>query len=264
MTSRRTTARTTAFFSAMVSLSCAARAHDFWIEPSSFRPAGGEAIRIALRVGEQFDGEAVKRNDEKIERFVILGPEGEKPVAGRDGADPAGLARCDKPGGYVVLYRSRRSSIELEAAKFESYLREEGLEAIIAQRAAAGQSDKPGREVYSRCAKALIRVGDGPQADRRAGLPLELIALDAASKAGAGASFELLYDGKPLAGARVCALRKGAGDQELSVRTDAAGRVEFKLDQPGVWLIKAVHMTRAPADANADWESLWATLTFEK
>ena len=31
----------------------------------------------------------------------------------------------------------------------------------------------------------------------------------------------------------------------------------------GVWLVKAVHMAPAPAESGAEWESLWASLTFE-
>lgn len=238
-----------------------ARAHDFWIEPSSFRPKAGEPVRVALRVGEGFVGEPVKRNEQKIERFVLVGPTGEKPIVGRDGGDPAGLAVCEKAGTHVVVYRSRRSSIELEAAKFESYLREEGLEAIIAKRAAAGQSDQPGREVYSRCAKSLIRVGEEALADRRVGLPLELVAIGDPS-AGGEATFQLLFDDKPLEGAAVVAMRRGG--KPMSARSNAAGRVRFELAGAGVWLIKCVHMTAAPEGVDADWESLWASLTFEK
>jgi len=35
------------------------------------------------------------------------------------------------------------------------------------------------------------------------------------------------------------------------------------LPRPGVWLVKVVHMVPAPKDTGADWESLWASLTFE-
>jgi hypothetical protein len=30
-----------------------------------------------------------------------------------------------------------------------------------------------------------------------------------------------------------------------------------------MWMIKAVHMVPAPAGTGADWESVWASLTFE-
>jgi hypothetical protein len=46
-------------------------------------------------------------------------------------------------------------------------------------------------------------------------------------------------------------------------RTDRNGRVTFDLPR-GVWLIKSVQMVPAPAGTNVDWESLWASLTFER
>jgi hypothetical protein len=39
--------------------------------------------------------------------------------------------------------------------------------------------------------------------------------------------------------------------------------VRFRLRPGGMWLVKAVHMVPAPAGANADWASFWASLTFE-
>jgi len=51
---------------------------------------------------------------------------------------------------------------------------------------------------------------------------------------------------------------------QLTVPTDAAGRVSFTLPQRGVWLIKSVQMIPAPAASGAEWESLWASVTFER
>ena len=50
---------------------------------------------------------------------------------------------------------------------------------------------------------------------------------------------------------------------KLALRTGKDGRVRFRLPRGGMWLIKAVHMIPAPPASNADWESLWASLTFE-
>jgi len=72
----------------------------------------------------------------------------------------------------------------------------------------------------------------------------------------------LLYEGKPLAGTLIMALQRGRPGAVSAVRSDSRGRATLKLDRPGLWLIKAVHMIPAPADANADWESFWASLTF--
>ena len=52
--------------------------------------------------------------------------------------------------------------------------------------------------------------------------------------------------------------------EKLAARTDAAGRVRFRLRPEGMWLIKAVHMVPAAADSQAKWASFWASLTFER
>jgi len=51
--------------------------------------------------------------------------------------------------------------------------------------------------------------------------------------------------------------------EKLSARTDADGRVRLRLRSDGMWMIKAVHMVPAPAGADGDWASYWASLTFE-
>jgi uncharacterized GH25 family protein len=73
----------------------------------------------------------------------------------------------------------------------------------------------------------------------------------------------LTYGGAPLSGALVVALSRDAPGSRLSARTDGEGRVSLVLTRSGAWLVKAVHMVPAPAESGADWESLWASLTFE-
>ncbi len=238
-------------------------AHDFWIEPSTFRPEVPSQLHVALRVGQDFRGDAVPRDDRRIVRFVAAGPAGETSIPGLPGTDPAGFARIEHPGLYVVGYRSSRSPIELEAEKFEKYLADEGLEHVSKERARRGESGKPGKEVYSRCAKALVVAGGGPTAgfDRTLGFTLELVP-ERVPRVG-DLPVDLLFEGKPLAGALVLAMNQADPAQKLSARTDRQGRVVLRLTQAGVWLVKAVHMIPAPPDIGADWESLWASLIFE-
>jgi uncharacterized GH25 family protein len=243
-------------------------AHDFWIEPSTFRPAVGASVGIALRVGEGFRGDPVPRTPERIVRFVLVSQSRETPIEGVPAHDPAGVARISEPGLQIVGYRSNTSKVELEAEKFEQYLKEEGLESIVAERARRGESQKPSREIYSRCAKALISSGGGAGRsghDRALGFTLELVPEKNpyALRPGSSIPFRLEHRGRPLAGALVVALNRDAPEKRLSARTDARGGVSFVLARPGAWLVKAVHMVPAPPDSGADWESLWASLTFE-
>lgn len=244
------------------------RAHDLWIEPSTFRPAPGERIAVRLRVGEAFRGDPVPRMEKRIERFAAVGPGGEVPLGGVEGADPAGWAALPAPGTWIFVYDSNHASVELEGPKFESYLAEEGLERISELRARNGQTAAPSREIYSRCAKALVVAGDGaaPGFDRVLGLALELVpeAGPAGLPAGGELPVILLFRGKPLAGTLVVAVPHGRPEARVSGRTDADGRIRLRLDQVGDWLIKAVHMEPAPQESGADWESFWASLTLRR
>jgi uncharacterized GH25 family protein len=245
-------------------------AHDFWIEPSTFQPAPGQRVVVRLRVGQHFRGDPVPRDPALLQRFSLVGPAGgETPVPGIPGGEPAGYATAAAPGLSLLTYASGRSSVELDAAKFESYLSEEGLEKISALRARKGQSAEPVKEVFSRCAKAILAVGGaggGAGFDRVLGLALELVPEKDPTTLGAGGELpvRLLWQGKPLAGALVVAMPRERPDARVTARSDAAGRVTLRLDRPGVWLVKAVQMIPAPADAaGADWESFWASLTFD-
>ena len=242
-------------------------AHDFWIEPSSFRPAVGTTVALRLVVGQRFRGDALPRDPAKIVQFILASDAGQTAVSGRAADEPAGTVSIVGPGTQVIGYRSRNSHVSLEPSKFEDYLREEGLEKVIEARLERGESQKPSREAYSRCAKTLLFAGGRWKtgADRALGFTLELVAERSpyALKAGDSLPVRILYESKPLAGALVVALAYDDPDKKLSQRSDAEGRVTFRIPREGVWLVKAVHMVRTAADPEADWESFWASLTFE-
>jgi uncharacterized GH25 family protein len=244
-----------------------ALSHDFWIEPSSFHPSVGSRLAVSLRVGEHFRGEPVPRMDPLIARFVLASATGETPIGGFPGTDPAGFVRIASPGFLLIGYRSNRSPITLEPEKFEKYLADEGLDGVLKARAERGEHGKPGVEVYSRCAKSLIAAdgAGGSGFDRVLGLTLEVIAEDDPFKLRGGGPmrFRVLYEGKPLATALVKAIALDDPDSTLALRSGADGRVAFRLPRKGIWLVKVVHMVPAPKETGADWESLWASLTFE-
>jgi uncharacterized GH25 family protein len=241
----------------------AASAHEFWIEPSTFNPASGARVDIRLCVGDGFEGWPLPRNERRIERFEAIGRSGNLPLLGIDGADPAGVARLPMPGGYIVAFESKYTLAEMPAEEFSAYLKEEGLEQILKLREHRGESQRDARDAYSRHAKALIRVGESQEelVDRAIGLTLELIA--GREQPGGERSFQLLHEGKPLANVLVTATLLGAAPGDLHARTDKHGRATFSLQASGVWRIDAVHMIKARDALPADWESLWASLTFE-
>ena len=242
-------------------------AHEFWIFPTTFFPEAGQVVGLRLRVGENWIGDPVPGSAALTSAFVVHDAASRKPVVGRDGGDPAGLIRVATPGTIVVGYHSRPSVIDVTADKFNQYLREEGLDAIAAVRARRNQTGDGAREMFSRCAKSLIQSGpaSADQGDRPLGFTLELIAErnPYAAAMDQDLPIRLLYQDRPLRGALVTAVNRAHPSEKLTARTDDDGRVRFALRQGGMWLVKAVHAVPAPAGSGAEWESYWASLTFE-
>jgi uncharacterized GH25 family protein len=242
-------------------------AHDLWIEPATFSPQLGQMVGVRLRVGQDLLGDPVPRDPALVNQFVIEDAAGRKPVAGRNGADPAGFLRVSMPGLLVIGYRSNPSAVELPADKFNQYLKEEGLEAIAALRARRNETGATARELFSRCAKSLVLSGSPSEAqgDRPLGFTFELVAERNPYAVRAGEDFpvRLTYENRPLAGALVVGMNRLNPSDKLAARSDADGRVRLRLRPGGMWLVKAVHMVPAPAGTNAGWVSFWASLTFE-
>ncbi|MBM4197965.1 MAG: DUF4198 domain-containing protein [Gammaproteobacteria bacterium] len=258
---------------AMTGWAIPAAAHDFWIEPAAYTPAVGATVPLTLRVGENFSGTSQPYVRDWFIDFSVNSAAGRVAVTGFAGDDPAATIVLKSPGLVVIGYSSTRSFVNLEAERFNAYLRAEGLQRIEEQRRQRGESGSSGREYYSRCAKSLLRVGAGtpPGAttslhDRPLGYALELVpqADPYLLVPGERLPLALLYRGKPLEGALVIAFTAETPTRRVELRTGRDGMVKLPLDRAGRWLVKAVHMIPMPAgDPVADWESFWASLTFE-
>ena len=242
-------------------------AHDFWIEPTTFTPATGAIIGIRARVGDGFLGDPVPRDSALLEQLVMEDEQGRRPVAGQEGGDPVGLLRVSQPGLKVIGYLGKASRVELPADKFNSYLEQEGLDAVAALRVARHQTRTGARELFTRCAKTLLLIGatNDAQRDRTLGCPLELVADRNPYTLSAGDALvvRVLHDGHPLSGTLVVAMNRKQPSQRVTARADRTGQVALVLPAGGVWMIKAVHMVPAPPGSNADWASYWASLTFD-
>ena len=250
----------------------AATAHEYWLLPDRFAAPAGEPVAIAHRVGTGWPGETLARDPARIVRFALIDGAGSRAIEGEPGDDPAGAIALRRPGVALAVYRSRPSPVRLEAEPFESYLRDEGLDRVIAWRAAHGESGQPGVEIFSRNAKALLAAPGGDAArdarllHRPVGLDLELVPETDPRLASSAAPLvvRVLFRGKPLAGALVKAFPKDGNERRVVARSGADGRASLALAEPGIWLVSAVHMVDAPAASGARWESLWSSLTFEK
>ena len=255
-------------------------AHDFWMLPSSFRPAKDQLLNVALYVGDFGKGDEIERKEERIVKFVSATPDGEKKIVGRDGSTPAGYLRTKSEGCYVLGFQSNHTSVTLAPEKFIAYLNERGLEHIQKLREARGETNKAVREVYSRSPKSILQVGDVASSgwDATLGLDLELtpdknpyaLAWIEADQSFAPLPIHISFHDKPLANALISAInldappRDGSDTEKvLRGRTDPEGRLSLRLPRAGRWMVASVHMLALEGNPDADFESFWASLTFE-
>ena len=61
----------------------------------------------------------------------------------------------------------------------------------------------------------------------------------------------------------MAAYRSTHPDQVVEARTDARGEATLPISAGGFWIVKCVHIKRIP-QGPVDWQSLWATLMFER
>lgn len=247
------------------SLAAEAPAHDFWVQPERYIAAPGETVGLRLFIGDAFAGLPFLRDPKHLAEFFVVGPRGRSAVSGRPNRLEVGEIGPLDAGAWVVAYRSNFTLSTMKAERFDDYLRKEGFEEARRVRAARGDSAAPGREAYARATKAIVEAGgDSAGYDAALGLPLEFVPERAPAGMRPGEVFtvRLLLAGDALADAPVTAFAAAAPDLPIRARTDSAGRAELILRHAGAWLVRAVHMAPAAPGRGADWESLWASLTF--
>lgn len=183
--------------------------------------------------------------------------------------------RTGDAGTYVVGVSTRERTFTLSGEDFDTYLEHDGVLDVLEARREAGEMGTETTETYSKHVKAVVQVGEARSEayTGRLGYPSELVPLQNPYRLAVGDTLELLFlfEGEPVADQIVYASHEGyhghdesGGHREaVQTRTDADGIARIPLDQAGRWYARLIHMVPVPDDPDVDYESNWATLTFE-
>lgn len=173
-----------------------------------------------------------------------------------------------EPGTYVIGVSTRPRDFGLSGDEFNAYLREDGVPDVLEARARAGELADSAWERYAKHVKAVVQVGERRTSgfDVPLGYPAEIMPITNPYTLSVGGELRVrcLVDGKPVANQLVIAGGEGASGalEERSARTDASGVARFRIDHAGQWYVKFINMAKVDEEG-LDYESKWATLTFE-
>jgi hypothetical protein len=245
-------------------------AHDLYLLPSAFRVDKGASLGIAFHNGDSFPESEVAPLLARLRDAHVTGQAGTAPVTNLRivGKETIGEARIPGSGNLLVSVSTVPNFLSLAPDKFLEYLKEESLTDVIAWREKHGETSKPSRERYTKFAKSLVQSGASDDFYRHSlDFPIEIIPFADPSTVHAGGTLpvQVMLRGKPAAGIPVESAWTSQGKSKTTLigRTGADGRISVPIAQPGRFRLHSLHMERCAEPAVADWESLWASLTFE-
>jgi uncharacterized GH25 family protein len=244
--------------------------HEFWIQPDKFIYKHAEPVNIRFLVGENFTGENWTGDKDKIKSlrlyFDDVTDKNCTDNLGGNKGDSLQIAMLDE-GTVMVTLNTTNSFIDLEAAKFNDYLREDGLTETLKYRERNGDTAKNGRENYQRSVKTIFQVGSRSTNvfKKRTDLPLDIVPAEHPYTVSTDGDFKvkLFFMGERLKKTKVKVWHKL--DDKISqeeYRTDDEGEVKFFLSPEGEWMVSCVKMIRLEDDPKAEWQSYWGSLTW--
>ncbi len=253
-------------------LALPAIAHDLFLKPDSFFAKVNGKVSISILNGTFQTSEGAVAFA-RLTDVSVVSPSGEltnpKETDFTKNKTTAFLNLTPKQAGnYVVGLSTGWRENQLKAKEFNEYLVLEGIPEILEDRKRDGELEIDGRYRYSKYVKTILQAGDKQTDSYKTalGYAVEMIPQQNPYKLKKGDTIEILClkDGKPLAGQTVLTGYESGGKvtEEKKHLSDAEGIIKIKLDGTGKWYAKFINMVKIE-DPKLNYESKWATLTFE-
>jgi uncharacterized GH25 family protein len=253
-------------------------AHDMFLKLDSFFLKPHSDVSISLFNGTFEKSENVITRDRMVD-VSIVGPGKELTIPDTSQWRDVGTKtvldfKTGASGTYIVGVSTAPRMIELSAKDFNDYLTHDGVIDVLAARKREDEMETDARERYSKHVKSIMQVGDdrSNSFETRLGYPVELIPQQNPYDLKKGEILEVLFlrSGKPVANQLIYASYEGYHDhgeegehrEAIQTRTDEKGIARVQLKETGQWYLRLIHMVKVDEE-DADYESNWATLTFE-
>ena len=236
--------------------------------PENFFIAKGEAFRVNLLNLVDFKESKEQKFPPALTSTVRFYDGSKKEDIKISASDslPLVTSRKLENSGLILLTVEQNTAESTHPKKeFLNWLRENGLDQL--EKMAKAKS----KDVFIKknliCSKTLA-MADKPSGglfNQKTGLTLEIVLQQNPYKMqyGDDMTAEILFKGKPHANGRVDVLTIASNGAvfKQNYSTDKGGRIYFKLNRAGSWMIRTIHMLPLQ-DGNIDFESFSSNYTF--
>lgn len=243
-------------------------AREFWLHPWKFVYKSGEKLEISFKAGENFIGEPWDLQKNQIESVILqqlskLSSVIDSVTEGNK--DNLSLTLNDA-GTCLLTMQTKNAVNEWEAEKFNSFLKENGLDEILDRRTKTNALASPTREYYSGYTKLLVQVGEKKDDTHKKvnSFPVEIMPLENpySLKIGDPIHFKILFDGKPVFGVRVKVWNRFDNRTTIqNIYTEKDGTLETRISNRGPWMVSVVRMIPSK-QAGAEWQSYRGSFVF--
>ena len=251
-------------FVAIVAMS----AREYWLQPLKFVYKPGEKLVMNFRSGENFIGAPWDLQKNQIESLVLQHSSSASSVLDsiKDDRNSNLNLTLIAEGSHLLSMQTKNALNEWEAEKFNSFLKENGLDEILESRTKTNTLASPTKEYYSGYTKLLIQVGEKKDDTHKKvnGFPLEILPLENpyALKIGNPVHFKILFDGKPVFGVRVKVWNRFDNRTTIqNIYTEKDGTLETRVSSPGPWMVSVVRMVPSK-QPGAEWQSYRGSLVY--
>jgi uncharacterized GH25 family protein len=245
-----------------------AQVQPFWLQPDKFSYKTGEELKLNFSTGEDFIAEPIDAKISSIEKLELhtLEKITDLKTSFKEGKKDNLSVQLSNEGTYIISLQSAPAFVETESVKFNAYLKDNGLDDALHYREQNHQSDIPGTELFTECAKLIIQTGGKGDATfkKSTGLPLEIFVEKNPCniKVGEMVRFKVMFRNKPLFGARVMIWNRADNrTTRQPVYTMKDGTIEARISSNGPWLMTV--LTAIPStEKNAAWQVYRGSLMF--
>ena len=260
-------------FAALGMWAVCAQAHDSWLSPArEAAPAGHVALELAT--GNRYPRQEFSQAEASVAQSGCIDTDGKRlalrPVrAQAHWLDLDARLASGDDAAISCWVELHTAEVDIEPRIVQVYFRDiHASPAIRTTWSELQARNVPWHERYRKfarielAAKGAIAAGALAAARRPVGLDLEILVLgDRPVVAGEPLRFQVLRDGRPLAGLPV-ELVSERSPLGIWQETDATGVVEHRLPFGGRWLLRATDLRESP-ETPGTWSSRFVTLAIE-